>query len=348
MKTVLVVGASGFIGRATAKALSDAGYRVKAGVRRPRSGLRGEEVQCEVQVDVTDPEAVDRSVEGCDLVVNCAGCYRWWTHRKQEYMESNVVGAELVARACLRWGARLVHISTIMSFGFPKHMPFHEDSPPGPHAAEYTRTKHLGDAAVWRLRDQGLRVTMLYLACVTGPGDTLAVGRPARVYLDFMMGKIPLLVGPDTRYIYVALKDVTAAICIVCERDRDPDVLGKFLIGNKHDQMTTRGYFQLMAQVSGTGKRCPSASLPLSVAFVLAWILTFIASLTGVEPVMPVDVIRTAKWGSLDFDVSKSERVLGLKYTPVRDAVVESIVDVKARPEYAHIDRGKKINRGRM
>lgn len=72
-----------------------------------------------------------------------------------------------------------------MAYGYPEAAkPFNEDAKAGPHAAEYTRTKHLGDEAVWeacRSRED-LSVTMLFLGCVSGPGDHFSVGRPAAVY----------------------------------------------------------------------------------------------------------------------------------------------------------------------
>lgn len=110
---------------------------------------------------------------------------------------------------------RLVHISTAMAYGYPEGAkPFTEDAKAGPHAAEYTRTKHLGDEAVWDACAQrkDLAVSMLFLGCVSGPGDTFSVGRPAAVYKDYMAGKIPMLVGPDTKYVYVHIRDVQYAI----------------------------------------------------------------------------------------------------------------------------------------
>eukprot|EP00443_Scrippsiella_acuminata_P129495 CAMPEP_0115729190 /NCGR_PEP_ID=MMETSP0272-20121206/83370_1 /TAXON_ID=71861 /ORGANISM="Scrippsiella trochoidea, Strain CCMP3099" /LENGTH=165 /DNA_ID=CAMNT_0003172845 /DNA_START=184 /DNA_END=678 /DNA_ORIENTATION=- len=127
------------------------------------------------------PASIDGALEGCCVAVNCAGIYRWWLPNPSEYQEVNVEGAANVARACLKAEAihRLVHISTAMAYGYPADRPFREESKVGPHASEYARTKHLGDERV----------------------ASLCHGSSS-----------PMLVAPDTNYIYVHIKDVQKAI----------------------------------------------------------------------------------------------------------------------------------------
>jgi nucleoside-diphosphate-sugar epimerase len=165
------------------------------------------------KADVTDVASLAQAVAGCAVVVNCAGIYRWWVPDTSVYKSVNEDGARNVAEACCSHadkGCRLVHISTAMAFGFPKDMPFNEDSAPGPFAAEYPRSKAKGDALVWNVaQSHGLQTVVLYLGCVSGAGDTFSTGRPASVYRDFMQGKIPMLVGPNSKYIYVHINDVT-------------------------------------------------------------------------------------------------------------------------------------------
>ena len=85
MSTVLITGASTGIGRATALGLSASGWTVLAGVRKTADGeaLRagGGERVIPLQLDVTDPEQIERAAErvgelapgGLDALVNNAG-----------------------------------------------------------------------------------------------------------------------------------------------------------------------------------------------------------------------------------------------------------------------------------
>ncbi|GAA2030279.1 NAD-dependent epimerase/dehydratase family protein [Pseudokineococcus marinus] len=74
MSTVLVTGASGFLGAAVVAALARHGHSVRAlvrdGSRRP--GAWGDTDVDIVVGDVRSPEAVDRALAGCDVVVHLA------------------------------------------------------------------------------------------------------------------------------------------------------------------------------------------------------------------------------------------------------------------------------------
>ena len=166
-----------------------AGFRVRATVRGSSdvpAELRATGVEV-VLADVTDKRTLTEAVKGCRIVINCAGVYRWWVRDPRRYTEVNEVGARNLAEVCAESETvkHLVHISTAMAYGYPAKMPFTETSEPGPFAAEYTRTKREGDKAVLQAHAGcagGFRLDVLYLACVTGAGDTFAVGRPAAVY----------------------------------------------------------------------------------------------------------------------------------------------------------------------
>jgi hypothetical protein len=106
--------------------------------------------------------------------------------------------------------------------------------------------------------------------------------------------------------------------------------VSKFLIGNSREKMTTRQYFELISK--HTGRACPSRSMNLSLGFGLGWLNTVASSwVTGREPLLPVDLMRTAMWGGIEYDCGRSERELGLSYKPIDDAVRESVADVQER-----------------
>jgi nucleoside-diphosphate-sugar epimerase len=104
---VLVTGASGMLGRATATALVERGDEVTVLQRRP-AGL-----PCrEVLGDVADPAVVARAVDGQDAVLHLAAKVDV-TGRWAEYVRANVEGTRSVVAACRRAGVgRLVHVSS--------------------------------------------------------------------------------------------------------------------------------------------------------------------------------------------------------------------------------------------
>ncbi|HEY0053247.1 MAG TPA: NAD-dependent epimerase/dehydratase family protein, partial [Caulobacteraceae bacterium] len=75
-RTVLVLGASGFIGAAVAAALAERGWRVRAGARDPVEAARrtpGLEWARADFARLTTTEAWGPLLDGVDAVVNCVG-----------------------------------------------------------------------------------------------------------------------------------------------------------------------------------------------------------------------------------------------------------------------------------
>ena len=133
MRRVLVTGAGGMLGQDLLTALE--GREVGALTR--------------AQLDVTDPRAVEAAVEGHDVVVNCAA---WTAVDDAESHEGaafavNATAAGILATACARNDAWLLHLSTDYVFDGAADRPYPESAPLAPRSA-YGRTKAAGEWAV--------------------------------------------------------------------------------------------------------------------------------------------------------------------------------------------------------
>jgi uncharacterized protein YbjT (DUF2867 family) len=73
---IAVVGATGGIGRHVVDIAVDGGHEVRALARDASKITRTHERLEVVQGDVTDPEAIDALVPGCELVLSCLGTRR--------------------------------------------------------------------------------------------------------------------------------------------------------------------------------------------------------------------------------------------------------------------------------
>lgn len=120
-------------------------------------------------LDVTDAQSVDAAVVGHDVVVNCAG----WTAvddaeaHEAEAFAVNALAPTLLARACHRHGARMVHVSTDYVFDGTARSPYTEDSPPSPTSA-YGRSKAAGEWGAMAYHDDVLVVRTAWLYGATG------------------------------------------------------------------------------------------------------------------------------------------------------------------------------------
>jgi dihydroflavonol-4-reductase len=270
-----------------------------------------------------DSGSLREAMARCDCVLNCVGLNSFWEPDPSRYRAVNVEGVRNVMEAALAIGVtKVVHVSTVMSYGFPAESPFREESPPGPHTSEYARSKHEGDEIAWQLhRERDLPLVTVYLAAVVGAGDP----KPVMEIRRFVEGRVPALIDSPHQFTYVYVKDAAEAIVRAAEHENN--VGERYLVGNQ--RLTTRQYFELISRVAEVPM--PRAVLDRRTALALARALTAGADHGAWNQIMPRDLIETVYRGSLVFDGSKAERDLGLRYTSIHVALEDAVADLHAR-----------------
>jgi len=201
----LVTGASSGIGRATAKALQDAGYRVFGTSRR--AAAESADGITMLACDVTDDASVAKLVEAVlaragriDLLVNNAGigllggAEESSTAQAQALFDVNVFGVLRVTSAVLpamrRQGAgRIVNLSSVLGLI------------PAPYFALYASTKHAiegySESLDHELRPFGIRVVLVEPAYtrtsfeenLVRPDQSLDIYDAARAGMDAVVRK---------------------------------------------------------------------------------------------------------------------------------------------------------------
>jgi dihydroflavonol-4-reductase len=276
-----------------------------------------------------------RALEGCEWLLHCAGLNsfweripysnRWGPSRREDspYYRINVEGTRNLMTAALDAGvSKVVHVSTVMAYGFPEVMPFRESSPPGPRLSDYARSKFDGDSLAWELQARGgLPLVVVYLAAVIGRGDAKAVMQIER----FLRGRIPFLIRSDSLFTYVHIRD--AAEAIVRAAEKEGNIGEAYLVGR--ERLSTGQYVRLISELSGVP--LPRRTMGPGTTLLLSRLLTLWAAITGRPPLLPLDLMRTQYRGSLLFDGRKAERELGVVYTPIREALGEAIEEVGER-----------------
>ena len=172
---VLVLGASGFIGKRLVQALSDSGWA--APVAASRSAPH--DVRA-VRLDAMDAEAVEQALVGVDAVVNCvagsAGAISG--------------GAVALAQAARRSGCKkIVHFSSMSIYGAAEGE-LTEDAARDSSIGWYAHAKNAAEDAMAGFAAGGGSVTVLRPGCVWGAGSELWVGRIARLLRSHRLGDL--------------------------------------------------------------------------------------------------------------------------------------------------------------
>lgn len=147
--SVLVTGATGFIGGRLALRLMERGIRPRLYVR-DRQRLSPELQQAEIyEGDLVDSEAMARAVKDVDWIFHCAANVHTWD-TWASYKRSNVDGVATLLNAISTAAPgikRLIHVSTVDVYGFPVE-PCDENGPADGGEFGYGQSKWLGESLV--------------------------------------------------------------------------------------------------------------------------------------------------------------------------------------------------------
>jgi uncharacterized protein YbjT (DUF2867 family) len=155
-RTVLVVGANGFLGGYIAAALHRAGFRVLRGVRG--TGLPREDERFVDFARMTTPRDCANALDGVDIVVNAAGILR--EQGAQTFDAIHVRGPLALAQACVERGVpRFVQVSALGA----------------PEDGAFIASKHRFDEALLALPLEAvvLRPSIVYAAAGSYGGTSL-------------------------------------------------------------------------------------------------------------------------------------------------------------------------------
>ena len=221
-KTVLVTGATGFIGGCLVERLVRSGVRVRAAVRRfgAAAGIaRFPPESLEMrEFDLAAPGAdddldLDDLLDGCAVVFHLA--------LDLESRAANLEGAKRLGAACARRGIRLVFTSSYtVRRPWPDGFLTEAETEPattGGTGAPPLSANALCEVALQRLRrERGLEVVVLQPTIVYGPFSGHWTDRPAQALLD---GRLVLPSPGDGICNAVQVEDVVSALLLAAVRE---------------------------------------------------------------------------------------------------------------------------------
>ncbi len=322
---IFITGGTGFIGKQVLALLRNTRHELFCLVRKTNpaiESLRSSGVHVLVG-DVRDRSSVLHGMHGCDWVLNLANIYSFWEPDKSVFKTVNVDGTRNVLECALEAKvSKVVHISSVVTYGTPSDVPFREESTPGTDAySTYAQTKIEGDKIAWDLyKNRGLPLVVVYPGAVLGAGDPKASGG----YISGIVKKtLPATVFKKSVLTWVYVKDVAEAIIKAAEK---PGNIGeRYIVANQ--QISLNDFNKMISEVSGVS--LPLISMPDFMAMSSAYLLTGISNLIKKPPVwdMAVSQMKTMKEG-FRADGSKAERELGIRYTPIKAALEEEIASI--------------------
>jgi len=320
MRMILVTGASGFVGSAVSRQLSQAGEQVRVLVRSTSSRVNVADSKLEiVEGDLRDPASLARALQGIRVLFHVAADYRLWARDDNDIIRTNVEGTRALMEAAKRAGVeRIVYTSSVATLkarpgGAPSDETFPLDEKSAVGAYKYSKV--VAERLVEKMvAEQGLPAVIVNPSTPIGPGDV----RPTptgRIIVEAASGRMPAYV--DTGLNLVHVEDVAAGHIAAWKKGR----IGERYILGGQDVLLGDMLAEIAHQV---GRTPPKLRLPHRLIYPIAYGAEAIAYFTGKEPFVTTTGLKLAK-DLMFFSSAKAERELGYHARPYTEAIADAI-----------------------
>jgi NADH dehydrogenase len=233
---ILLLGSTGFVGRAVAHKALDAGHQLRVLVRDPMKAaafkVRGAHV---VVGDALNASAVVQAAQGVEHIISLVAVRR---NRPQSYLAVNIDGARILGEAAKAAGVRSVVFVSPVGAKLDPHF-------------KYFTSRWMGEQ---ELAKTGVTGTILRF--------TLVIGEDGGIVKDFeraLVGPVALIPGSGQARMQPILRE-DAARCIV-EAVSKPELLGKIIELGGPEVVTYETIFDWFMQARGIRK--PKLKVPI-------------------------------------------------------------------------------------
>lgn len=254
--TVLVTGATGFLGEHLCRTLVERGFRVR-GLARSRSGMLSDVGVEILRGDVLAGPELPKALSGVDAVFHLAGAVSRDPEDTQRLMRLHVDGTRRVLLEMQRANvSKMILASTSGTIGVSKHEIVIDESAPYAESIvagwPYYASKIYQERLAFDLGGTlGIHVTAVNPSLLLGAGDRrLSSTGDVR---KFLKGQMPLV--PDGGINFVDARDVAEATANALQRGRDGQ---RYLMGGPN--WTMKEFFARLGRVAGVSP--PRLRLP--------------------------------------------------------------------------------------
>lgn len=321
-KTYLVTGATGLVGSHLVEFLVRNGHKVRCLVRQSSDNAFLKSLGIDfITGDVTDSAAVDKAVNGADVVYHCAAMVSDWADRAT-MAAVNVGGTENIINACLKYKTkRLVMVSSLAVLGMGKQVNANETAPYVYTGDNYNYTKIESEKRILTaVREKKLSAVILRPPYIYGPRDRQLLPRVVKFLKE---GKFVFIGSGKNPISLVYVKNLVHALYLAGESN---SAVGQiYHITDGHD-LTRREFITALAQKFGYS--APGKSVPAFVAKCACPVLEFVNKVKkSTEPPLLNKFRMKFLDTYLTFDISKAKKELGYKPVYTYEQALEETVN---------------------
>jgi farnesol dehydrogenase len=321
--SILLTGATGYLGSNIAKRLASDGRDLILYVRDPKKlpNMSGRGKIEWIKGDLSNASALRQAVKHCDTLIHTAALVKIWAKKRRELYEVNVQAFRNLLNLAKEYNVkRFIYTSSFMALGPSDGQVLTEYSLPSGHQSynDYQRTKSQAHQIALQATQDGFPIVTVYPGVIYGPGPSTEGNLVGNLILKFMQDKLPGLIGDLKRkWAFSYIDDVAAGHCQALERG----VLGgRYILAGEN-----RSLQDFLLQLSAlTGKPRPKLVIPYWAGWLLGRLDTLKANVTGVPPQITPEVVKIYQhdWS---YSSQKAIRELGYEITPFEEGLKRTV-----------------------
>lgn len=316
--TILITGATGFIGSHLAESLTEKGSRIRCLVRKSSSKSAIEYLKslgAELCYgDLLDKQSLKTALKGIDTVFHLGGGGRVAMSKEIQY-KINIDGTKNIVDACLEQGKikRFIHVSTCAVMGdIKRNMPADETSPRNPSDLAYSKAKTKAEEIALSYKGKIPLVVVRFSGVYGIPlikKDANSIGgvTPALMIFSAIKNGKWRYIGDGRNFVNLFyVDDAVRGLELASERGK----LGEIYIIAAANSIRMYEMVETAAHILEV--EVPKDHVPIYLARFFAALFELKAQLLGGTPQMTQEMI-TGFTGNLNVDISKAARELGYK-----------------------------------
>lgn len=318
--TILVTGASGFVGRRLVNALLRQNKKVRILVRKPPTNFSKIDLsKVEVRIgDITKKDSISEIMDGIEIVYHCAA--KLGAGRREDFYSVNLDGTDNLLQEAVHSGVnRFVHVSSVSVMSeYRDHFGSNEDEKYASWWTEpYTPSKVESEKTALRY-SRNLKIVVIRPGWIWGPGDI----NTFNISKAIMAGFIPSIGNGENILSLTYIMNVIHALLLAGDVNCTS---GEVFLINDGQRVTQKLLLGALADRLNPDAR--SISIPFSLAYQISHIYEIINRSTLWK--LPGNISRhntcvAAK--NFEFSLEKAKRILHF-YPPISfsDGIDETV-----------------------
>lgn len=324
--SILITGATGYIGSHLTKSFIDKGIPVRILCRSlPKQSFFKHPCVKIIKGDVTDLDSVKRAMQHIDQLYHLAAYARIWAKHPETFYKINVEGTKNVLEAAYQAGVKaMVHTSTAGVLGPSSTSPIDENHARlVPFFNTYEETKAAAEKLVQQYVQQGMQIMIVNPARVYGPGLDTGSNPVTKIIELYLKGRWRIIPGSgEDLGSYCYIDDVVDGHIAAMEKGQSGE---RYIFGGVN--VSFNEFIHRVKDISGDDRSM--IHLPFSFLKRISFVMLAWSKLTGLSPLITPDWIKRYDY-HWALNSNKAVRELGYKIRPLSEGLQNTITWLRA------------------